>query len=215
MLETKKETIVKMKLEGDRVASADERRPRKASRYEQKRLRLLASRAQGPRVLDVGYAQMPNRFLVQAGRHITGIDLAEPSSDDEYDVHFVGDVFRLKELDNDTLYDCIVAGEFIEHVENPYDLIRYLTGSLTQGGRLLLSTPNPLCFPVALFELATSRRFFYTQDHTYYFCPRWMVRLLERAGCRVDEVTGVGLWPWGLPCPLSLSYQVIYVAARR
>jgi 2-polyprenyl-3-methyl-5-hydroxy-6-metoxy-1,4-benzoquinol methylase len=110
------------------------------------------------------------------------------------------------------LYDTIVAGEFIEHVERPYDLLRTLRARLKPGGKLVLSTPNLVSLPVVLFEWVLNRRRFYTSDHTYYFAPRWVERMLESTGFRVRELQAVGLWPFAVPCPVGLSYQVIYVA---
>ena len=82
------------------------------------------------------------------------------------------------------------------------------------NGRLMLSTPNPLSFPVVFFEMLRNKHFFYTKEHTYYFSPRWMERILTLSGYKVQLVKGVGLWaPFiTLPCPVFLSYQVIYVA---
>ncbi len=183
-------------------------------RYERRRQRLLAARAQGHHILDVGYAAMPNPHLPASNRRVTGIDRVAPSAPDDYDQHLVGDIFSLRPLSGQQRYDTIIAGEFIEHLENPYALVRELAGSLNPGGRLILSTPNPLSFPVLLCEWLRSRRYFFDPEHTYYFSPRWMTRLLERAGYGVIEVAAVGLWPYGLPCPVGFSYQVIYVAAR-
>ena len=181
--------------------------------YEQRRLRLLAQRVVGSTVLDIGYAQHPNRYL--SGVHRVGLDLNKPTTPSGYEEELVGNVFALAELLPDRRFDTIICGEFIEHIENPYELLRTLRGVLSPGGRLLMSTPNPLGFPVVALEYLRSRRFFYTKEHVYYFSPRWAERLLERSGFSVCEVAPVGLWlPVGfLPFPVvSLSYQVIYVA---
>jgi 2-polyprenyl-3-methyl-5-hydroxy-6-metoxy-1,4-benzoquinol methylase len=183
-----------------------------ADRYERARLRLISAHAAGDQVLDLGCAQMMNQGLLRQGRTVTGLDMGKPDSAVEYQRFLVGDVFDLERLDDGRLYDCIVAGEFIEHVERPYDLLRVLRGRLKPGGTLVLSTPNPLAPPVVLFEWLRSHRRFYTPDHTYYFAPRWVERMLEGAGFRVRSVSAVGLWPLALPCPVGLSYQVIYVA---
>jgi 2-polyprenyl-3-methyl-5-hydroxy-6-metoxy-1,4-benzoquinol methylase len=173
---------------------------------------MLAQRAAGCEVLDVGYAQLPNRFLLEDGRRVTGVDLSEPQLRTGYDAHIAGDIFSLRDLDGHKKYDSIVMGEFIEHVERPYDLLRYLSESIKDGGTLIASTPNPLGFPVIAFELGLSRKYFYTTEHTYYFSPRWMVRALEASGYRLISLAGVGLWPFGLWCPIAASYQVMYVA---
>ena len=182
--------------------------------YEQRRLRLLAERAKGNTVLDIGYAQHPNTYLQNV--HRVGLDLATPKTKSGYEEEIVGNVFAMKTLLPNRQFDTIICGEFIEHIENPYDLLRNLKEFLNPGGILLLSTPNPLGFPVVLVEYLRNKKFFYTEDHVYYFTPRWMERMLQRSGYTVDEVSPVGLWlPRGhLPIPsISLSYQVIYAAS--
>ncbi len=183
-----------------------------AEKYEQGRLRRLAENAEGDEVLDLGCAQLMNIDLLRPGRTVTGIDMEQPRGEVRYERFLVGNVFDLESLDDGRLYDTIVAGEFIEHVERPYDLLRTLRARLKPGGKLVLSTPNLVSLPVVLFEWVLNRRRFYTSDHTYYFAPRWVERMLESTGFRVRALQAVGLWPFALPCPVGLSYQVIYVA---
>ncbi len=45
---------------------------------------------------------------------------------------------------DDASFELVVCAEGIEHCENAYQLVRELTRVLAPGGRLLLSTPNPL-----------------------------------------------------------------------
>jgi hypothetical protein len=91
-----------------------------------------------------------------------------------------------------------------------------LTHYLSGEGRIILSTPNPVSWPVAMFEVMRSTRYFYSRDHMYYFTPRWVTRMLEHCGYAVEAVIPVGLLlplPWlVIPCPVALSYHVIYVA---
>ena len=184
-----------------------------SSSYEQRRLRLLANRVQGKTILDIGYAQHPNLHLRNV--HRVGLDLQAPKIPSGYEEEILGNVFDLDTLLPNRKFDTIICGEFLEHIENPYDLLRKLHAFLAPNGVLLLSTPNPFGFPVVLLELLRSKRFFYTTDHVYYFPPRWMERMLERCGYTVTEVAPVGLWlPKGhIPIPsVAISYQVIYVA---
>lgn len=194
------------------VAGVEGKRRRPSKAYELRRLRICAEEAQGT-VLDLGHAQFPNPYL--DGARTTGLDISEPHRPSGYAADLVGSVAQLGDLTNGERYDTIVAGELIEHLERPYDFLRDVRPLLREGGRLVLSTPNPVGFPTLLFELARSRRWFYTQDHVYYFPPRWVERMLERTGYRVLRVRPVGLWlpigyiPW---CPAWCSYQLVYVA---
>jgi SAM-dependent methyltransferase len=183
--------------------------------YEDRRLRILAEEAVGPNVLDLGYAQTPNRYLVaREGLRVTGFDL-ETKPGSGYAETVQGDVTELPGALGDRRFDTVIAGELIEHLEQPYDFLRQLCALLTPNGNLVLSTPNPLSFPMMLCELAGDRRHFYFKGHTYSFPPRWMERMLSLAGFDLLRTRAVGLWlpgfviPWA---PTTLSYQVVYIA---
>lgn len=164
-------------------------------------------------MLDVGCAQLPNPFI--EGVHCTGYDIMPTPPDSRFDDYVQGDVTAIADRLAGRRFDTIIAAELIEHLENPYAFLRDLRSLLAPGGRLLVSTPNPVGFPVFLLEWLRNKRWFYTSDHTYYLLPRWVERMLESSGWCVESLTGVGLWlPIGfvLPCPVTLSYQVIYQA---
>lgn len=197
--------------------STKQRQPIVSRSYENRRLKLIASEIAGRRVLDIGYARQPSPYLV--GDEVVGLDLdhVDESAAPNYTERLVGDATMLAWCLGDREFDTVICGELIEHIEKPYDFLRQLRSVVAPDGTLVLSTPNPLGFPVILAEALRSDRYFYSKDHLYLFTPRWMKRMLARSGLRLKSVRSVGLWlpkgyvPW---CPVWLSYIVIYVAVR-
>ncbi len=187
----------------------------KNNAYELKRLRKIAQIAKSGVVLDIGYAQMPNPYYKEV--ESVGLDLLEPPADCNYDEKVVGSALDLKSALGDRKFDWIVAGEFIEHIRCPYDFLDSLHRFLAPGGHIVLSTPNPIAWPTIIFEWLQSENRFYTRDHLYYFSPRWVKRMLEVSGYDLVGSVPVGFWfpKLILPCPTSLSYQVIYIAKPR
>lgn len=182
--------------------------------YEHRRLKLLANGVEGD-VLDIGYAEKPNCYFGEEA-NVTGIDLVHAPPVAGYQKQLVGDFRDCPELAGDR-FDCVVAGEVIEHVEDPYGFLRSTHDRLRVGGFLKLSTPNPLGFPAFVYEWSRSEKRFYAHDHTFYFTPRWVIRMLERAGYTGIGLKAVGLWLPGVPIPyspISASYQVVYTACR-
>lgn len=182
--------------------------------YEDRRLRLMAAARTGTTVLDLGYAQLPSPYLRDG--HTVGFDLDLPSVPAPgYDEQIQGDVNDIAEVLAGRRFDTILSGELIEHLERPFDHLRSLRELIAEGGVLALSTPNPFGLPVVAYELLRSRRRFFTEDHLFSFPPRWVVRMLERTGFELESIVPVGIWlpgaviPWS---PVSLSYQLIYVA---
>lgn len=184
------------------------------NRYERARLRRIAASCSGHTILDIGYAQMPNPYL--KGFQVTGVDLQMPPTATPYGETLVLDAMELATHLAGRMFDNIVAAELIEHLERPYDFLRQTRPLLSPHGRLILSTPNPVAFPTLCFEWICSKRFYYCAEHTYYFAPRWVERMLTRSGYTLEKLVPVGLWtPCGpIPIPTSLSYQVIYVARQ-
>lgn len=187
------------------------RRPRRSAAYEDRRKRLVAAAATGATVLDLGYAQDPNEHLTG---HRTGVDLRVPDCGAvRYDEEIVADVRDLAAVLDGRTFDTVACCELIEHLEEPYSLLRSLRPLVAPGGRLLLTTPNPVGVPVVALEWLRSTRRFYTDEHAFYFAPRWVARMLDRTGWRLTSVQGVGPWPLAIAgFPAGLSYQVVYVA---
>jgi len=175
----------------------------------------MASQVVGTRVLDVGYQAAPNKFLCEERRHVVGYDIATPVETTCYDETIQGDVANIRSVLAGREFDSILLGAVIEHLETPYQALRDLNSLLAEGGRLILSTPNPLGFPVLFFELLNFKRFFYTEEHLYYFLPRWVGRMLRVTGYHLEKILPVGLWILPVPCPKILSYSLIYVARKR
>lgn len=180
--------------------------------YERRRLRVLAQRARGPRILDVGCAQQPNPGL--AAREVVGLDMAEMALAPPYTEHVVGDAEQVDKLLAGRQFETVIMGEFIEHVQRPYDVLRAFRPLVAEGGKLLVTTPNPLGIPQVVAELMGLRRYYYTTDHTYAFPPRWVWRLLTGSGYRVVRTQGLGASLLGvrLPAPAAWSYLVLYEA---
>lgn len=180
--------------------------------YEFRRQRLIAQFTDGKSILDIGCAGKPNRFL--RGETIVGLDLKAMEPSPPYTEHIRGNATDINEILGQRQFDTVILGELIEHIEQPYDLLRKIRAHISSGGKLILSTPNPLGLPIVFVEYLGLRKFFYTPYHLYYFTPRWVWRLLEHSGYQITKTTGCGisLGRWSVPAPATLSSTVIYVA---
>ncbi|HEY6796931.1 MAG TPA: class I SAM-dependent methyltransferase [Kineosporiaceae bacterium] len=118
-------------------------------------------------------------------------------------------------------FDCVVAGEIIEHVPHPDALLREIRRVLRPGGHLVLSTPNLVSWanrilvPFGVQPLATETsseialgRFLpvlgqgnQVQGHLKVFTWRALTEIHARYGFRVRRRIGVpAFFPW----PVSL-----------
>mgnify|MGYP005850241745 CR=1 FL=1 len=166
------------------------------------------------RIIDVGFAHQPNPFLANA--QIIGVDVEQAPLPENYQDAFYGTLAQWHEAGHAPA-EALVAGEIIEHVEQPIDFLRDCFRVIAPGGLLVLSTPNPNSFIERLLTLTLSRRFFYSQDHLMLFPQRWLIRMLETANFRDVQLYSGG-FPvpmFGLvPFPRSWCYQTIATATR-
>ena len=82
-------------------------------------------------------------------------------------------------------YDVIVAGEIIEHLENPGKFLRGIQSLMDGQTELILTTVNAYCF-FRFFYYLLGREEIHA-DHNYYFSPRVLCRLAGRCGLEVTE----------------------------
>jgi hypothetical protein len=148
-------------------------------------------------------------------------------------------------VDLDTLsrlprgYDTILAGDILEHLRDPEQMLAMIHAALPSGGLLFLSVPNVANLSVRLSLLFG--RFDYRErgildrTHRTFFTRASLDRALTRAGFRIERrAVSVIPLPLALPrlprpllallsglltaatrlCPTLLGYQLL-VAARR
>lgn len=78
-------------------------------------------------------------------------------------------------------FDCVVAGELIEHLDNPGMFLRNMLKHLRPGGQIVLTTPNPF-YPKRLLEVLASGRTDINTEHTCWYCDVTLTQLLQRVG---------------------------------
>lgn len=167
------------------------------------RVAAIVELTHGPRVLHVGccnnrrpqtqgeWADWAHQALVDAGFDVLGCDINDDGlawmREYGYDVVHMD----AEHLEGAQRFDSIVAGELIEHVDNPGLFLAGCARMLEPGGRLVLSTPNPFSvfYSLIFFKGGKGRPFH--PEHTGWFCGQTLSRRLERAGFRVEEVRHV------------------------
>lgn len=158
----------------------------------------LAAQAPPGKVLDVGCSsgQFSER-LRERGHYVVGIDALEHP-----DVHTRVDEFHLVDIQDGvpevgTGYDLIIAGDVIEHVRDPEELLAKLAALLGPGGRLLVSTPNiSHWYPRLRMVTGTfdyDRRGILDRTHLRFFSRGGFMRTVARSGLVIEELRYSGL----------------------
>jgi 2-polyprenyl-3-methyl-5-hydroxy-6-metoxy-1,4-benzoquinol methylase len=104
---------------------------------------------------------------------------------------YTGDARHIIEI-LDQRFDCIVASELIEHVDDPWSLLAELRHATAPGGTLVMSIPN-IANAAVIGDLLHGR-FDYSYigllcvGHLRFFTRRSIEELLDIAGWRVDAI---------------------------
>ncbi len=184
---------------------------------EQYRLKKLAKLVQSRKtVLDLGCTALPNPFL--NNEEVVGLDVSEGLLHDNYSKLIIGNVMDIDSIFEENSLDSIIAGEIIEHLEDPVCFLRQCHKILKPDGVLVLSTPNPNSLIERFLTLTLSRRYFYTDNHLMLYPQRWLIRMLERSG-----FTDIKLHSGGMifpilsliPFPRPWCYQTISTAVKK
>lgn len=142
-------------------------------------------------VLDIGGArelyngESLHRKLAEHVDECTGIDINEETIADfpDYDIrHADAERFNL-----DRKFDIAVAGELIEHLDNPGLMLDKVFDHLNDGGKLILTTPYPWTF--LRIKQAVTGEPFVVPDHVSWYCTETMENLLNRHGFKVVQTT--------------------------
>lgn len=180
------------------------------------RLKKMASFVTGNKIADIGFAQMPNPYL--QGESIVGIDPEATDSCTIYSQIFKGTLSDFIELNPGSIFNTVVAGEILEHIEDPIRFLKECFDVLENEGKLILSTPNPNSFIERVLTLTLNRKFFYTTDHIMLFPQRWLIRMLELSGFKEVKLYSGGFpipYIGLIPFPRVWCYQTIAVAQKR
>jgi SAM-dependent methyltransferase len=122
----------------------------------------------------------------QAAAETTGLDHAEQEALQlnarGYNV-VVGDAHT---FDLGRPFDVIVAGDVIEHLNNPGQFLERCAMHMAPGSLLVLTTPNPFNLEQAVRALLQNSTVV-NEDHTAWFDPEVLWELTSRHGLRVVD----------------------------
>jgi 2-polyprenyl-3-methyl-5-hydroxy-6-metoxy-1,4-benzoquinol methylase len=190
----------------------------------------IAALVSGKKVLDVGcvdhVAQKEtettwlHRHLAESASSIVGLDILQ---DDVCQLAakgyrmVCGDAMTVDLRDH---FDVIVAGELIEHVDNPGQFIANMRRHLRHDGMLVLTTPNPF-YALHFLEFAVSSPYKrWNPQHVAWFCFFTVENLLSRHGMYLKECIYFArsrkirklLRFLHLPCPKMLASTMLAIA---
>jgi len=168
--------------------------------YSNVRKDIIALVPQGPRLLDVGGGTGATALRLKQLGHaqIVGlVDLVAAESVEGLDFCYSGDLTDPALLDRIAAeqgpFDTIVAADVLEHLVDPWTLVKRLHGMLKPGGSLLISVPNVRHHSVSLVLLLRGEwrlrdSGILDRTHLRFFVRETAIELATCSGLHVDRV---------------------------
>jgi len=151
------------------------------------------------KILEVGCgAGMTGKALKEKGfEKIVGIEINEEvarGGSAFYDQIVIGDVEKMRLPFEKEYFDCILYGDVLEHLVNPWEVLKDHQTILKKGGAIICSIPNVRNYRI-LKNLIFRGRWEYTEDgildksHLRFFTLDSIQGMLREAGYEIEGLT--------------------------
>lgn len=147
-------------------------------------------------------------FLKDKASKLLGVDIDEAGvgqmKRDGFDVVQA----NAEDMDLDEQFDCIVAGEIIEHLSNPGLFLANVQRHLAKNGVFILTTANAFGI-VSFFRILRKNEVKVHAEHTCWYDPKTITELLSRYSFEIKEISFSNKSKWYLKKNLyKLKYQL-------
>ncbi|MCX8022371.1 MAG: class I SAM-dependent methyltransferase [Syntrophorhabdaceae bacterium] len=149
------------------------------------------------KILEVGCAGgMTGKRLKEMGFDVVGIEIIEDIAMDGapyYERIIIGDVEKIDLPFERGYFDCIMYGDVLEHLVDPWGLIKKQNPFLKMGGVAISSIPNIRHYRI-IKKLTIKGEWEYTEDgimdktHLRFFTIKSIKRLFGDGGFEIKEV---------------------------
>jgi SAM-dependent methyltransferase len=185
----------------------------------EEKMRRQAEYAGSGTILDIGCSARPNPFVTNA----YGIDILPPKNIPIGYKEIKPCNLNIQPIPYpDSMFDVVMAGDVIEHLENPSQFLREVNRVMKFGGKVIISTPQANDWWTTLHNWFF-RRWIRDPDpgeHLQNWTILDMVRLMKKSGFAVKKIEGLHIrFPFirlRISCrrfPV-LCWQVYYLATK-
>jgi 2-polyprenyl-3-methyl-5-hydroxy-6-metoxy-1,4-benzoquinol methylase len=126
-------------------------------------------------------ANLLHRKIAETNPNVLGVDIDPEGTKVLNDVGYHVIVADVETMDLQKQFDTIVAGELIEHLENPGKWLRNMHRHLKPGGVIIVSTPNPF-YSGSAWKIWRYGKPAVHEEHMGWQDPTTLGQLFKRTG---------------------------------
>ncbi len=128
-----------------------------------------------------------HKHILRSANSVVGLDLLESGVAElrnrGYDIRS-GDACTAS---LEQTFDVVVAGEIIEHIDDPAAFVSNMARHLNDRGRLIITTPHAFFFLHFLESIFSSGERRWNPEHVSWYCPFTLGNLLRRNNLEVES----------------------------
>jgi len=155
---------------------------------------LIASLCKNKKVLDLGFVQHDvnmsqqkdwlHNIIISNAKSVLGIDYLEKEVNYFKKLGYNCKVANVENFDLNEKFDCIVAGELIEHLSNIEGFIESCKKHLAEDGKIIVTTPNVFAFGniITIFQSLFGIKPEVNPEHTCWYDTITLQLIFERFG---------------------------------
>ncbi len=149
-----------------------------------------------------------HRFLYDHASQLVGVDIDRDGINqmrrDGYNVIEA----NAEDLNLERRFDCIVAGEIIEHLSNQGLFLENMKRHLTENGVLIITTPNAFSI-LSFWRILKKNRIKVHAEHTCWYDPMTIQQLVGRYSFEIEKLFFANKSKWYLKKNFyKLKYQI-------
>ncbi len=143
--------------------------------------------------IGCGFGELGRLLIERQNCMIDGVEInpvAEPYLKEIYRRYWIGDIEQI-EFDQKQYYDCILLPDVLEHLVNPWALLKRLTVYLHEDGVIIVSVPNIRNLGI-LYRLLVQGRWDYESSgvldrgHLRFFTRSGIQSLFDDCSLEID-----------------------------
>ena len=156
------------------------------------RLNLIKSYINNKEILDFGPGDISDRYyakyIKKYSKTYTAVELDKIRAKYLISKGFNVKIGNCEKIKLNKKFDIIIAGDIIEHLDNPGIFLKNCKSHLKKGGKIIINTPNAFGINRIIMALLKLGNLKQHPEHTFLFTEQLLALLFKRHGLKTIKV---------------------------